>query len=69
MNDFNPDSIQVAVWSYPDQEFIIPIRCENEKRVRVDYFGSLEDLDVFQIEIVNNDGVNITYNLVSDSLS
>ena len=49
-----------------DQEFIIPIRCENEKRVRVDYFGSLEDLDVFQIEIVNNDGVNITYNLVSD---
>lgn len=44
--------MDVQVWDYENQCFIWHIPCPGEKRVRVDHFGDLSDLAVF--EVVNN---------------
>jgi len=41
--------IQVEVWNYATQSFIAHIPCPGEKRVRVDYHGSLHDLAPFEV--------------------
>lgn len=41
--------IQVEVWNYATQSFIPHFSCVGEKRVRVDYHGSLEDLAIFEV--------------------
>ena len=45
---------EVEVWDYSKQEFIHSIKCPGEKRVRVDYFGDMENLAVF--EVIRGDG-------------
>lgn len=40
---------QVEVWNYATQSFIPHFGCPGEKRVRVDYHGSLADLAVFEV--------------------
>lgn len=40
---------EVEVWDYLNQCFINHIPCPGEKRVRVDYFGDLSDLAVFEV--------------------
>ena len=42
--------IDVEVWDYVEQDWFPSIKCPGEKRVRVDYFGDLENLAVFQVE-------------------
>lgn len=42
--------MEVEVWDYRTQHFIKSYPCEGETRVRVDYFGNLEDLAVFEVE-------------------
>lgn len=41
---------QVEVWDYNAQAFIPHISCPGEQRVRVDYFGDLSNLAVFEVE-------------------
>jgi hypothetical protein len=43
------DQVDCEVWNYESQEFIRSFRVPGEKRVRVDYFGDLSDLDVFEV--------------------
>lgn len=43
------DLPQVEVWDYEAQHFISSIPCSGEKRVRVDYFGNMDNLDVFEV--------------------
>lgn len=40
---------EVEVWDYETQCFIPHIKCPGEKRVRVDYHGDLNNLDVFAV--------------------
>lgn len=44
----------VGVWSYSLQKFIPFIPCPGEKRVRVDFFGDLDDLVVWRVEYQGN---------------
>ena len=41
--------MNVQVWDYEAQQFIESFSYEDEKRVRVDYFGDLNDLAVFEV--------------------
>lgn len=45
---------KVGVWSYSLQRFIPFIPCPGEKRVRVDFFGDLDDLVVWPVEYRGN---------------
>lgn len=40
---------QVEVWDYGAQAFVESFPCPGEKRVRVDYFGDLSNLAVFEV--------------------
>ena len=44
------DLPEVEVWDYSIQGFISHIKCPGERRVRVDYHGSLSNLDVFEVQ-------------------
>lgn len=47
--------MNVQVWDYEAQEFVESVSYEDEKRVRVDYFGDLNNLAVFEV-FYNEDG-------------
>lgn len=47
--DPEADKLEVEVWDYRNQEFVRSWRCPGERRVRVDYFGNLDDLALFEV--------------------
>lgn len=44
---------QVAVWDFSGQTFISHIDCPGYKRVRVDYYGDLANLAVYEVEYLD----------------
>lgn len=57
-------NVEVRVWDYSQEAFIHHIPCDGEERVRVDYFGDLENLDVYQ-GVVYPDGSFVASRLLS----